>query len=193
MVAGKSTLVDYRMDRGFSSRHRQCCSGLGFIHHLLSHKVLWLWQQSAKMWPCAVIVEGCEAAGVHGARKALEHPWPLWFQLCPWADIHHPGHRSWSNSLCSSQDSPALPMDWEMPHPVCGLMLLHSQSVWEEILKQQCLQSGSVPEFQGCLTSSPLHTLTQAWPLMTLLPSPNSWPKCSSSSEHTLILLYNTL
>lgn len=87
MVAGK-----VRMDRDFSTRYR-----LGFIHNLLSHKMLW--QQSVKMWPCAVFAESC------GAKKALEHPLPPWFQLCPQADIYHQGLSSWSSVQLSAQPS----------------------------------------------------------------------------------------
>lgn len=93
-------LLDYSMDRDLSTRHR-----LGFIH-LLSLRVLWLWQQSAKMWPCAVFAEGCGAAGVYGAENALEHP-----QSPDFSSAHKQPFTTWGTgheaSLCPALSSTA--------------------------------------------------------------------------------------
>ena len=106
--------------------------------------------------PVLPLLKAVGTAGVWAARRALEHHLLTPMSALPRSNLPPRVQvRKHLPAQLSGQPSPALPTDWQMSHPVCGLTLVHHHRIWGEIPKQQCLQSGPAPWLGGCPTSSP--------------------------------------
>lgn len=175
------------MDKSFSTRHRHHCAWLDFIHHLLSIRCCDYANRVQRCHPVLSLLKSVGTAGVCGARKAFEHYLLTPISALPTSRLL-PSRAQVTKLQLSGQPSPALPTDWQTPHPVCGLMLLHHHHhrSWEEIPKQQCLRSSSAPRLEGSPTSSPpWRRLDQRW-----LFSPARFPGQSSATPLSTHLSY---